>query len=259
MGPRPADGSHAEQSVENSDYVVYVDESGDHSLESINPDFPVFVLAFCIFEKRHYADAASPALQRFKFKHFGHDMVVLHEHELRKSAGPFNILLNAHRRAAFMEDLNQLVTNATFTIISCVIRKEQHRRQYTSPTNPYHIALKFGLERVARFLASKGEQKRKLHIVVESRGKREDDELELEFRRVCDGSNYGNAAFPFEVIFASKKANACGLQLADLVARPIGRHVLKPDQPNRAFELLQPKLYRSPAGTIAGWGLKCFP
>ena len=28
-----------------SDYVVYVDESGDHSLTSIDADYPVFVLA----------------------------------------------------------------------------------------------------------------------------------------------------------------------------------------------------------------------
>ncbi|WP_200870131.1 DUF3800 domain-containing protein [Catenovulum agarivorans] len=36
-----------------SDFVVYVDGSGDHSLTSINPDYPVFVLAFCIFYKSH--------------------------------------------------------------------------------------------------------------------------------------------------------------------------------------------------------------
>ena len=29
-----------------SDYVVYVDESGDHSLTSINPDFPIFCFGF---------------------------------------------------------------------------------------------------------------------------------------------------------------------------------------------------------------------
>ena len=29
------------------DHIVFVDESGDHSLTSINPDYPVFVLAFC--------------------------------------------------------------------------------------------------------------------------------------------------------------------------------------------------------------------
>jgi len=35
-----------------SDYIIHVDESGDHSLESIDPNYPVFVLAFCIFNKR---------------------------------------------------------------------------------------------------------------------------------------------------------------------------------------------------------------
>lgn len=39
-----------------SDYVVYVDESGDHSLTRIDHEFPVFVLALCVFDKRHYAD-----------------------------------------------------------------------------------------------------------------------------------------------------------------------------------------------------------
>jgi hypothetical protein len=34
-----------------SDFVVYVDESGDHSLRSINPRYPLFVLSFCVFRK----------------------------------------------------------------------------------------------------------------------------------------------------------------------------------------------------------------
>jgi len=37
-----------------SDFMVYVDESGDHSLQSIDKNYPVFVLAFCIFYKNHY-------------------------------------------------------------------------------------------------------------------------------------------------------------------------------------------------------------
>ena len=44
-----------------SDYVVYVDESGDHSLTSINPDFPIFVLAFCVFHNRLYSEMIIPA------------------------------------------------------------------------------------------------------------------------------------------------------------------------------------------------------
>ena len=44
-----------------SDYVVYVDESGDHSMTSINPDFPIFVLAFCVFHNRLYSEMIIPA------------------------------------------------------------------------------------------------------------------------------------------------------------------------------------------------------
>jgi hypothetical protein len=56
-----------------------------------------------------------------------------------------------------------------------------------------------------------------------------------------------------------KKCNSPGLQLADLVARPIGRKVLQPHQPNRAYDILQAKFRRSPDGTLFGWGLKVFP
>lgn len=72
-----------------SDYVVYVDESGDHSLASIDPDYPIFVLALCVFHKRHFSEKIIPAVQKLKFNYFGHDSVVLHEHEIRKQKGVF--------------------------------------------------------------------------------------------------------------------------------------------------------------------------
>ena len=62
----------------------------------------------------------------------------------------------------------------------------------------------------------------------------------------------------FEVVFADKKSNSTGLQLADLMARPIGMSVLKPGQPNRAFEAVKPKFLQH-NGRFMGWGLKCFP
>ena len=65
-----------------SDYIVHVDESGDHGLESIDPTYPVFVLAFCVFRKNVYQESVVPAIQRFKFRHFGHDMVNLHETDI---------------------------------------------------------------------------------------------------------------------------------------------------------------------------------
>ncbi|WP_374327243.1 hypothetical protein [Azonexus sp.] len=44
----------------------------------------------------------------------------------------------------------------------------------------------------------------------------------------------------------------------DLVARPVGLSVIRPEQANRAFELLKGKL-ATVGGHAAGWGLKVFP
>ena len=55
-----------------------------------------------------------------------------------------------------------------------------------------------------------------------------------------------------------------GLQLADLVARPVGLHTLKPEQINRAFDLLQEKFFcdggRGKLGEcFKGVGMKIYP
>ena len=97
------------------------------------------------------------------------------------------------------------------------------------------------------------------YVVCEARGHKEDKDLELEFRRVCDGQNTSKACLPLSVIFSHKKCNSSGLQLADLMARPVGRKMLKPDQPNRAYDILAEKFFRSPDGQTDGWGLKVFP
>lgn len=235
------------------DFVVFVDESGDHGLEKCDPQYPVFVLAFCVIRKSEYANRICPAITSFKFRHFGHDLVVLHEHEIVKSRGAFSILLNEGRRLQFMADLTSLITDAPMGVVAVVIRKDRLRSQYSQPENPYHIALEFGLERVARYLQEHGGSSGTTPVICEGRGQREDDALELEFRRVAE------RVPGMQIHFASKKANLPGLQLADLVARPIGRHVLSPEQPNRAFEVVRPKLRKGPQGQVEGYGLKVFP
>ena len=55
------------------DYLVFVDESGDHALAAVNRDFPLFALAFCVFPKAAYMDEATPAVRRLKLAAFGHD------------------------------------------------------------------------------------------------------------------------------------------------------------------------------------------
>ena len=100
-----------------SDYIVYVDESGDHGLVAFDREYPVFVLAFCVFQKKHYLDYVVPQIQQFKFRHFGHDSVILHESDIRKDRGDFNFLKSRESKEAFMNELNRVVENAQFTLI----------------------------------------------------------------------------------------------------------------------------------------------
>jgi len=239
-----------------SEYIVYVDESGDHGLNTIDPNYPIFVLVFCIFKKWDYVRRVVPLLQEFKLKHFGHDQVVLHETDIRRDRGSFSFLKSRQLKADFLDELTGIIQKTPFTLISTVIKKEAYRQRHHEPENPYHIALRFGLERIFYYLR---QQSSVTHIVVEQRGKVEDDELELEFRRICAGNNHLRQALPFELVFADKKSNSAGLQLADLVARPIGLHILKPEQSNRAFEIIGEKFYKNGQGDKIGYGLKCYP
>lgn len=38
----------------HSDYLIFADESGDHGLSSIDEQFPVFALVFCLVRKQDY-------------------------------------------------------------------------------------------------------------------------------------------------------------------------------------------------------------
>ena len=97
-------------------------------------------------------------------------------------------------------------------------------------------------------LSEEKQHGRTVHVIFESRGRKEDRELELEFCRIAanDGSpgpgrqDFG--LFDFQPVFVPKAANSVGLQLADLTARPIALSQLRPNQPNRAFEIVRPKM-----------------
>jgi hypothetical protein len=104
-----------------------------------------------------------------------------------------------------------------------------------------------------------GQHETKTHVVCEARGAKEDDDLQLAFRRVCDGDNRTGKPYPFEIVINDKKANTEGLQICDLMARPIGLSVLRPEQDNRAFAVLREKFFSGASGSIEGNGLKIVP
>jgi hypothetical protein len=223
--------------------MIFVDESGDHSLTSIDEQYPIFVLTLCIVEKSAYSRQIVPAFTDFKMEFFGHDLPILHAHEIRKPRGDFTILLNPHTRARFMERLNGLIEATPMTIVGVVIRKTHLKARYAEPKSPYDLALRFGLERAFRFPWDKKQQGKVVPFVAESRGRKEDADFELQFRRITQNSHEWELPF-FKLAMG---------QIA------FDRKILNPEQSNRAYDLLASKLLTSEKGGVDGWGLKVFP
>lgn len=250
--------------MEFGDYIVYVDESGDHNLATVNPEYPVFVLAFCVFRKVDYVNLVCPRVQAFKLEWFGHDACVLHEREIRKDLAPFDFLKSRELKSKFLDQLTSIIDDTPMTIIPAIIHKDRHKSRYSDPDNPYHLALLFCMERLARFLDARDQNGKMTHIIFEQRGGKagggdEDRTLELEFRRIMDGQHYlarqGFSGMEMEII--PKASNSIGLQLADLVARPIGIKCMRPMQANRSFDIIKTKFMGSEFFPLAG--MKVFP
>ncbi|MGR4863371.1 DUF3800 domain-containing protein [Caulobacter sp. LARHSG274] len=241
-----------------ADYIIFMDESGSPVLENPDPTFPLFVLGAVLVSKEAYVGDVVPRLQRLKFEAVGHDQLVLHERDIRRQQKDFAFLqVDAEAREVFIAAVNAIVAQAAFEVIAAVIDKVRLVARYADPWSPYELALHFCLEKLLERLLVLGQDGRTVHVVFEGRGKREDRELELHFRRiVANEAGWGRQRLDFtrlrwEAIFTDKKSNSSGLQLADLIARPIGLKVLRPMQENRAFEILRLKL--------APNGLKVFP
>lgn len=241
------------------DYIAYADESGDDSLTRIDPAYPLFVLACCIFRKDTYIDLVVPAMQRLKFDWFGHPEVILHERDIRRGNDPFRFDGRTNQRRRFLTSVGRIVEGADFTLIAAVINKALLVQTPGIVERPSVIALRLCLERVERFRRDRSEAGAQTHVVLERRGVQEDRILEAAFEQITAGDNAVGAMPGLEPLFQHKQSNSVGLQLADLAARPIGMHALRPEQENRAYATIEPKLRRSPSGQIDGWGLKMFP
>ena len=242
--------------------VVYLDETGDHSLELVDKDFPLFALVLLICDQAAYVQKIVPAMCQLKMDYFGHEAVIFHSRDIRKAQGDFGFLTDPQKRPPFYERLNRFMSEADYKLIASVIRKQLHKDRYGMwAENPYDLALKFALERLLPLLEDAGQDR--VDIVAEARGKREDNELRLSFLRIVNnGTEYIPAErfkrIQFQLHFKPKSMNIVGTQMADLAAYPIARYVyfLDPKKPNPAFEVIRRKFYQG-RGSIMG--LKIFP
>ena len=242
-------------------YKLFLDESGDHNLDVIDPNHPVFALAGCIFEENYYSSTAIKRVNELKIKYFNSTEVILHSRDIRKQESkPFLALRKKEVREKFYQDLNNLFKELYLTIIASIINKKKLKEQYGNHSdNPYYLSLGFIMERYAIYLREKGETGA---MIIESRNKADNDLLYLAFSKtMLEGTGFMRSdEFQKRIAgltFIPKKENDTGTQLADLIAYPVATHIL-PNRDKKAFETLKSKI-RSKKGEIYGYGLKIFP
>lgn len=224
--------------------LVHADESGSPDLHRVDSHFPVFAVAFCISDSADYAKRIAPAITELKIKHFGHDAVVLHEYDIRTVKSPFIFGSDALQRE-FMEDLVDFVAAAPVRFVASLIDKRMVPGWLAPWLDGYGVCFDAGIEQVAHVLRSEWGDlpvQEAVQVVAESRGKREDNRLRDGFSAPDGAGSRKRHGVAFELVVAEKALNLPGLQLADLVAHPIARHYLEPDQPNRAWDVISDKL-----------------
>jgi len=238
------------------EYIAFVDESGDSVLDPVDPQFPVMILAICLFNHREYEELVIPSMRNLKLTYFGRGDVLFHEREIRQRRGMFTSLGSETRRTEFLEDLTRALTDLPFIVVAAAADKRLLKGLPTPAVDLYQQCLRAGLSSVYQCLDEMGALRLPLNVIVESRGRKEDKRLkELfdEFQRPAPTNP--ESAPAFELSFAGKTAGLVGLEIADLVAYPVARHILARPQAHDPFGLIRRKMYRGPDGEIEGYGL----
>lgn len=257
-------------------YRIYIDEVGNNDLRSSkNPNHRYLSLTGVVFDLEYVRNTLSPQIEELKKKFFDahpDEPLVFHRKELVNKKYPFTKLKDTKISEDFNKNLLRYFSNWDYTVISVVIDKLEHSIKYdTWKYDPYHYCMEILAERFHFYLQevnSIGD------FMVESRGGKEDKRLKKSFRKIMDtGTHYLNAdelSSTFtskELKVKPKSANIAGLQIADLLAYPSRRHILKyfdmlkDDRitfSEEVIKIINNKYYQR-GGKLEGYGIKLVP
>jgi len=241
--------------------ILFLDESGDHNLAKIDPQYPLFVLGGVIADKEYAEGEMQEAVSDFKLRLFGRDDLILHTADITRNRNGFERLKDKTFRERFYRELNELMGTLDYRVVACVIRKQAHLSRYgLAAVDPYLLSLDILVE---RFCMDIGEIPKSGMLIAEKRGPTLDRQLELAWLNLrIQGTQYMQAVEIDRRIQAltlrGKAENIAGLQLADLVVTPIGRHVLGKSI-KEDYRIIESKFRHNWRGEVAGYGLVVLP
>jgi hypothetical protein len=242
---------------------MFLDESGTHKLTKIEPTYPVFVLGGVVIDRAYVRDVIEIEMNQFKQRYFGRTDIVLHTVEMNNGTGDYAFLADTATRTAFYDDLHTHLQSWDYKVIACVIKKPELVKRYgTAAKDPYMYSLDILVE---RFCNELDEELDAGFICAEKRGGSLDRELMIAWENLrTRGTRYmGAHQIDCRIVsldLRDKKPNLAGMQLADLVITPIGRHIVgATPKPNRVrWPVVEGKLRRV-KGAYMGYGLVIRP
>lgn len=240
--------------------VMFLDESGNHALDKIEPDYPVFVLGGVIVDRAYARDIITPRINQLKVDFFGREDLILHTADIIRAKNGFEALKDTGLRDKFYKALNMMMRDMDYKVVACVIKKDAHVTQYgANAADPYMYSLEVLVERFCREI---GDVEDGGIIYSEKRNPQLDRQLDLAWRKL---QTTGTAVATAQMIgdrivdlnLRDKHLNIAGLQLADLVVSPIGRAVMgKPTRQD--WEIVESK-FRRHGTCYHGFGLVVLP
>src|SRR5712692_291096 len=240
--------------------VMFLDESGDHNLAVIDQQYPLFVLGGIIVDKAYAEGEMTDELDRFKLEVLGRKDLILHTADITRNRNGFERMQESSFRQRFYEKLNALMQRLDYSVVACAIRKDEHLSRYgVAALDPYMLSLDILVERFCFEIGRDGSGV----IVAEKRDPTLDRELDLAWLNLkIQGTRFVQAKDIESRIFGlnlrAKTDNIAGLQLADLVVSPIGRHVMGKAE-KEDFRVVRQKLRKNSAGEYFGFGLVVLP
>ncbi len=240
--------------------ALFLDESGDHNLSLIDPQYPLFVLGGVIVEQSYAEGELTDRLNQLKRDLFGRTDIVLHTADIVRNRNGFERLKEPAFRERFYREVNAMMAALSYTVVACAIRKDEHLARYgLAALDPYMLSLDILVERFCFDIGRDGSGV----IVAEKRDPTLDRELDLAWLNLkIQGTRFVQAKDIESRIFGlnlrAKTDNIAGLQLADLVVSPIGRHVMGKAE-KEDFRVVRQKLRKNNAGEYLGFGLVVLP
>jgi hypothetical protein len=90
--------------------ILFLDESGDHNLSVIDPQYPLFVLGGVIVDQAYAEGEMAERIRDFKLRIFGREDLILHTADITRNRNGFEQMKDPPFRERFYAELNALIT-----------------------------------------------------------------------------------------------------------------------------------------------------